>query len=214
MKPMPLTHFLPVLEAPKPRQLEAPRVDLHLVSSRPDPEPEPEPVGLFAEFQQPAEDPYEEGYLAGWDAAQADAEQRRLEEEARFEQRLADARLAWTKEQGDLIASGVQKALGAIERGICDSAERILKQVIDAALRERAVSEFADSIRQLLRDGEAGVVTIHAPLDLIEGLEGQLAGVGSIEFVENPGAEIWVRVDQTLIETRFSTWRSALQIQG
>lgn len=210
MKPMPLTHFLPVLDAHKSRQIEAPRKDLHLVPAKPVRHEEALPDRRNSEAAA-----YELGFREGRESFEAGEKERLAGEEERFAERLASAREAWTQDQGSLIANGVVKALGVIERGICEGAERILKQVIDEAMRERAMAEFAESIGHLLRDGEAGVITVHGPADLLVALRTRLLPHGgTVAFNEHDSPEVWVRVDQTHIETRFGAWRSSLEIEG
>ncbi|MDB5509243.1 MAG: hypothetical protein JWL93_1712 [Hyphomicrobiales bacterium] len=223
MKPMPLTHFLPVLDASAtrelaPRQIEPPRLpemlrnQLHLVASNvlpaPQAELEPEPADV-------AQEAYDRGFEEGRVAAAFEAAALRAEEEARFEERMAAAREEWCREQSGHLATGVEKALGMIEKTICEGAERVLKQVVEESLRMRAVQEFTDSITRLLRDGDAGVVTVHGPADLIEALRPHIEPLSAtIEFNESDGAEVWVRVDQTLIETRLAAWRGDLNLEG
>ncbi|MDB5596825.1 MAG: hypothetical protein JWM36_3786 [Hyphomicrobiales bacterium] len=210
MKPMPLTHFLPVLDAHKSRQIEAPRRDIHLVPAKPVRDEESLPDRRNSEAAA-----YELGFREGCESFEAREKERLAEEERRFAERLELARAAWTRDQGSLIANGVVKALGVIERGICEGAERILKQVIDETMRQRAMAEFAESIGHLLRDGEAGIITVHGPADLLTELQTRLLPHGgTVEFNEQEGAEVWVRVDQTHIETRFGAWRSSLKIEG
>ncbi|MBX9738503.1 MAG: hypothetical protein K2X62_00435 [Beijerinckiaceae bacterium] len=219
MKPMPLTHFLPVLDArPRqmdpPRLLELPRADLHLVANNMLPEPEPE-------FEMPplTASEYDRGYDEGRAAAEAEAADRMAAEEARvearIEARLAAARAEWCQQQADLLTSGVDKALTVIEASICEGAERVLRQVVEASLRARALQQFTEAVGRLLRDGEAGVVTVHGPCDLLDALRPMLEPLcATVDYNENDGAEVWVRVDQTLIETRFASWRGDLQIEG
>jgi hypothetical protein len=210
MKPMPLTHFLPVLDAHKARQIEAPRKDIHLVPAKPARHEESLPDRRNSEAAA-----YELGFKEGCESFEAREKERLADEEQRFAERLASEREAWTRDQGSLIANGVVKALGVIERGICEGAERILKQVIDEAMRERAMAEFAESIGHLLRDGQAGAITVHGPGDLLAELQTRLLPLGgTVEFNEQEGPEVWVRVDQTHIETRFGAWRTSLEIEG
>ena len=208
MKPMPLAHFLPILEPQKPRVIEAP-APLQLVANNVLPPPEP-----MVETDAAAE-AYELGLREGRAAAELEARSGMQDEERRFEARLAAAREEWCAEQAGLLADGVEKALAHIETTIADGAERILRQVIDQALRAKAVAQFAEATRRLLRDGEAGVVTLHGPADLLEAIRPALDGVSAtIDYSESDGPEVWVRVDQTLIETRFAAWRAELDIKG
>ena len=95
-----------------------------------------------------------------------------------------------------------------IEGEICTVASRVLAKLASDRMLERAMNDFAGHVKSLLRDGLAGVVTIHAPHDLVGRLQERLATFGCLEFVTHDSAEVWVRSGATMIETRLEGWRS------
>jgi hypothetical protein len=209
MKSLSLARVLPVLEnfdAPRreaPR-LEAMRPDLHVVDFL-------QPESPLAPLHDPAEDNqqhWQEGYEAGVAVGRAQAQSELLDHDVMLQDAIAAARAEWLAQESERIASGVEKALGIIETEICDVAARVLSQIVTETRRREAIAEFSRNVRMLLRDGEAGVVTVHAPEDLIACLEEKLGSLGSLEFVAHESAEVWVRSGATKIETRFDAWRA------
>jgi len=209
MKSLSLARVLPVLEnfdAPRleaPRY-EAPRPDLHVVDFDP-PACEPSPVIDDAEANQRH---WQEGYEAGVAIGRAQAQSEAVDNDVLLRDAIAAARAEWIAEESARIETGVEKALGYIEGEICTVASRVLAKLASDRMLERAVNDFAGHVKSLLRDGLAGVVTIHAPHDLVGRLQERLATFGCLEFVTHDSAEVWVRSDATMIETRLEGWRS------
>jgi len=211
MKSLSLARVLPVLEnfdAPRlePARVEAPRPELHIVAAEEEPEPAlPEAV----DDGEAAQRQWQEGYEAGFAIGRAQAQAEIVDQDILLRDAVAAARAEWLAEESERLATGVEKALGHIEREICAVAGRVLAKLATDRMLERALSEFSGHVKTLLRDGEAGVVTVHAPADLMERLQQRLGGVGSLEFVAHDGAEVWVRSGATMIETRLGAWRSS-----
>lgn len=219
MKSLSLARVLPVLDTGAPPKLEA-RPELHLV-------PPVEIEEYAADFMsdplpeapaEPVVDRWQEGYEAGvaiglaqaQAEAQAAAHAAAQDQSASIENAIAAARAQWVTEESDRIASGVLKALGVVESEICSVAERILAKVAAHSVRQRALGQFVQAVQTLLRDGEAGIVTVHAPGDLVAALNARLGSIASLEFVAHDAAEVWVRSGPTLIETRLGSWKSDL----
>ncbi len=209
MKSHSLAHVLPVMESPPAYRAEPPRKDLHLVANN-----EPSFHGALEEAVCVAEeeDRWQTGYEAGLAAARSEALEQVREAEKRMAAAILAARAQWVAEEGVRLAEGLQKALAFVEGEICAGAERVLSRVVEQGLRARALSEFAAAVRLLLRDGQAGMVTIHAPADLVAVLEKRIGEHASIDFIVHDAAEVWVRSGQTMIETRLSAWQADIGI--
>jgi hypothetical protein len=209
MKSLSLARVLPVLENfDSPRleapRFEAPRPDLHVVEFDPPPY-EPGPVIEDPEANQRH---WQEGYEAGVAIGRAQAQAEAVDHDLLLQDAIAAARAEWLAEEASRIETGVEKALGYIEGEICAVAARVLTKLASDRMLERAMSDFAGHVKSLLRDGQAGVVTVHAPEDMIGRLQEKLGALGCLEFVTHDSAEVWVRSGATMIETRLEGWRS------
>lgn len=155
---------------------------------------------------------WQEGYEAGVSIGRAQAQAEMLNQDATLRDSLAAARAEWVMHEGERIASGVEKALAFMQSEICTVASRILAQVACDSMRARAIAEFSVHVRSLMRDGAAGVITVHAPQDLIarltESLQATLGSLESLEFSPNESAEVWVRSGASMIEMRLEAWRT------
>ncbi|MDB5642864.1 MAG: uncharacterized protein JWN07_2181 [Hyphomicrobiales bacterium] len=213
MKSLSLARVLPVMESfgsPRPQIArldpliqEAPRPELHVVESV-----EPWPAAAEDDPAERDQHHFQEGYESGFAVGRAQAQAEIIDHDVLLRDAVAAARAEWLGEESERIAVGVEKALAYLQGEICTVATRVLAQITSEVMRERTVSEFCASVAALLRDGKAGVVTIHAPDDLIGRLESRLASLGTLEFVAHDSAEVWVRCGATMIETRFDAWRS------
>jgi hypothetical protein len=213
MTSLSLARVLPILDSPGTSQLrlEPARPELHVVAPEYFESPEPDPEPSFEEAApEPVEDRWQEGYEAGLALGRAQSQSEEAEREAAIAAAVEAARAEWIAQESERIASGVEKALGVIEGEICGVVERVLARVIEKGTRAQAMAQFADAVRALLREGEAGVVTVHAPQDLIEALQARLGSLPTLEFVAHDGTEIWVRSGPTMIETRLGAWRAGL----
>lgn len=209
MKSLSLARVLPILEnfdAPRleaPR-FEAPRPDLHVVDFD-FPADEPSPVVDDAEANQQH---WQDGYEAGVAIGRAQAQSEIVDHDILLRDAIAAARAEWIAEESTRIETGVEKALGYIEGEICAVAARVLTKLASDRMLDRAMQDFVGHVKSLLRDGLAGVVTIHAPDDLMASLKDRLSAFGCLEFVAHDSAEVWVRSGATMIETRLDGWRS------
>lgn len=215
MKSLSLARVLPILEnfdAPRldasrfetPRYEPPPRPDLHVVPAE---EPMFDPVSMVDAAEENQRH-WQDGYEAGVAIGRAQAQSELADQDVLLRDAIAAARAEWLAEESERIASGVEKALGVIEREIGAVAGRILAKLARDRQLERALADFSGHVKTLLRDGHAGVVTVHAPEDLVEQLSQRLGSVGSLEFVAHQGAEVWVRSGATMIETRLGAWRT------
>ncbi len=224
MKFLSLASVLPVLDTfesqrrdpsrTEASRLEALRQDLSRSDiARPDLRIiEPDASGNVADAAAADQRHWQEGYEAGVSVGRAQAQAEALDQDASLRDALSAARAEWVVQEGERIASGVEKALAFMEAEVCAVATRILSQITNEAMRARAIAEFSTHVRSLMRDGAAGVITVHAPQDMIaslkHGLGSVLGSLDSLEFSPHDAAEVWVRSGATMIEMRLETWRT------
>ncbi|BCH23146.1 hypothetical protein MesoLjLc_28850 [Mesorhizobium sp. L-8-10] len=90
---------------------------------------------------------------------------------------------------------------------------RILGPVLTADLQRRAVDTLAATVRAALEDDESIRVKVSGSPALYEGLR---AAVGDdiahfFDFSESPAADLTVRIDERVFETRLSEWSAAME---
>lgn len=213
-----LAHLLPVMDAPsQPRSetLFAAAPPLQLVAKNDfilapvadefgDEDVSANPPDRF-------QDGYDTGYALGLSQGRAQVQAEMAGKDVAIEAYIAQARDQWTKEQAQKIGEGIAKALKIIEDEVSACVERCLQQMVDAQLRGRALQDFSLAVRDLLRFGAAGVVTVHAPRDLIMSLSDLLKDCPTLEFQESDQPQVWVRSGATLIEARLEAWAKSFE---
>jgi len=213
MKSLSLARVLPVLDSfeshlPKLSRLPSlahvtPRPELHVV----EPSCSGETSTAFVDLAARDQGNWQEGYEAGVAVGRAQAQANILDHDVLLRDAVAAARSEWISQESERIALGVERALTHLQDEICTVAMRVLSQISDEAMRERSISEFCMHVATLLRDGQAGIVTVHAPADLIGQLQARLGAFASLEFIVRDTAEVWLRSGATMIETRFAAWQ-------
>ena len=152
-----------------------------------------------------------EGYEAGLAKARAQAA---VESEAAG-RRAAAERAHWVESESRQLAVKFETAFAAIAAAVCDQLAVTLRPVVFDAVVRRAIDTMAREIRALLADGEAAVVKICGPEDLIAAIGAKLQDCAArIEFLQSPDADAVAVCNQTRIETRLAAWRSRLSSEA
>ena len=154
---------------------------------------------------------YDTGYALGLSQGRAQVKAETAGKDVAIEAYVAQMRSQWTAEQSQKIADGITKAVKIIEDEVSLCVERCLQQMLDEQLRARALQDFSLAVRDLLRFGSAGIITVHAPSDLILPLKTLLTDCPTLEFETSDQAQVWVRSGATLIEARLENWATSLQ---
>src|SRR5690606_41555703 len=88
---------------------------------------------------------------------------------------------------------------------------RRLAAVLAGALRQRAMSALARTVREAMNDAEGTRVRVSGPASLYESLRNALGTHPErLEFTEAPGFDLVVTVDDAVFETRMAEWSQAL----
>lgn len=200
MKSLPLARILPELETVNANHSTAVRREFQLVQ-RQTPEErieacEPEPLA-----HQPERGDWASGYEAGLTAARSEFAAIAAEREAVLAEAIENARAQWVAEESSRIVAGFEKALTLVQSEICIGLEQVLSKILKDEFHARALERFSQSVRMLLRDGDCGIITIHASKDLSVVLKRQFSGIACIEIQESDEAEVWVRAGHAFIES-------------
>jgi len=150
--------------------------------------------------------------------------------EAALAARLSEAhqaQLAAEREAAATDAQALMETLGAdigalisdrldrLREQICETmgaaAGRILGGVLSDTLRERSLAALAATIASAIDDPDAIRIQVHGPAHLFEALCATLGSrAEKLDFVEAPGFDLTVSVNETVIETRMGEWSAAL----
>jgi hypothetical protein len=145
-------------------------------------------------------------------AAQAHAEALRERErlEEAFEARLAVERRAVAGEAGERLAAELAAAIDRIAQALDAEVARILTPIVDAAMRQRALDEFAQITAHLLREGLVQVEVRGAP-PLLSALAERLGEARQgVRLIPVEGAELSLESGPTSITTRLQAWATEI----
>lgn len=199
-----LPDFAPSPPRPAPAAVTVPP-RLELARSAPPPEPAPVDIDkIVAEAVAKAE---------------ADLAQRL---EALYEERAAEDRIRHEEEMAALrttlsveLASKAAAALSELERRAIEESTsicaRILGQIVDEDVRNRAVAALATAVGNAVGDADAIRVRVSGPQSLFMPFAAAMGDhARHLEFVETDACDLTVSLDETLFETRLGEWSSAL----
>ena len=162
-------------------------------------------------------DGIETGRRLAREEAEAEAEGRieavRTEAAAEHQNALATMRGLWTEEQGDRLADLMILQVAILEETIKMSLNSVLRPLALDARRRQTLDEMVGAVRTIALDGAAYKIAASGPADLLSALETKLgdhARLLSFEADETQ-ADIRIDADKTVIESRLSSWRLALE---
>ena len=209
-----LAHLLPILDSSGLTRDETSPPSLQLVASNEFLDTTPVFAQTDVSVSHVPIDRFQEGYDTGYAIGLAQGRSQVMAEHAgqsvAMEAFVATARAQWTEDQSQRIADGIAKALQVIQDEISTCVEICLRDLLQDNMRAQALTEFSSRVRELCTLGDAAIVTVHAPTDLVKSLRERLHNFPSIEFQTSETAQVWVRSGATLIEARLAPWFSAL----
>lgn len=146
-----------------------------------------------------------EARLAGEHQAALEAERQANADEAKtFLESLGTDMGETIAARVDLMETRVGDLVGA-------AVARIVGGLLSDDLRKRSIDMLARSIRETVGDAEAVRLNVRGPLSLFETLKAALGPcAANLDFVEAPGFDLAVVIDDTVFETRMAEWSAAL----
>lgn len=172
---------------------------------RPDtPAPQADIGALIAEAVIDAE--------AALEARLAVAHQAELEAER---QASADEARVFLEGFGGDLGAAVTARIDAMEAKVSElvgaTVARIIGGIVTDDLQKRSLEALAGTIREAIGDSEAVRIAVRGPLSLFETLKASLGPrAANLDFVEAPGFDLTVAIDEAVFETRIAEWSSAL----
>jgi hypothetical protein len=138
-----------------------------------------------------------------------EAELERLAETHREEMESLSQDFAST--MGATISARLQELEDRVVDLTATAAARLLSGVLSDELGRRSVARMAAVMRSALEDRDAVKITVRGPASLYEPLRRAMgASADRMRFVETPGADLSVSIDETVYETRLAEWSGAL----
>ncbi|MBZ9964509.1 hypothetical protein [Mesorhizobium sp. BR1-1-2] len=159
---------------------------------------------LIAEAVAQAEAALGERLAAAHEAAM-DAERRANAEEAK----------AFLESFGGDVGEAVSLRIDAMEARVTDlvaaTVARIIGGIVSDDLQRRSLEALAGAVREAVGDGEAVRIVVRGPLSLFEALKASLgARAANLDFIEAPGFDLTVSIDEAVFETRMAEWSATL----
>lgn len=205
---------------PAPRVMTGPRIDLSLV--------EAERAAWAAERRahaQALEKAVSEAREAGVEAGRAEGrEELQSETDSRIEEiraqiandhgeRLVTTRVAWTEEQADRLADLLILQMAILEETIKLSLNNVLRPLAIDVRKRQTLDDVVGAVRTIALDGMAYRIAASGPSDLLAALEAKLGDHAKLLSFESDETQADIRIDadNTVIETRLSSWRLALE---
>lgn len=127
----------------------------------------------------------------------------------------AEEARAFLESFGGDLGTAVTSRIGAMETRVTDlvaaTVARIIGGVVSDDLQKRSLEALASAIREAVGDAEAVRIAVRGPLSLFETLKASLGPrAANLDFVEAPGFDLTVVIDEAVFETRMAEWSATL----
>ena len=168
------------------------------------PAPQADIGTLIAEAVTQAEAALEARLSVAHDAA-LEAERQAHAEEARvFLESLGD-------DVGKAVSSRIDAMEARVTGLVAATVARIIGGIVSDDLQKRSLEALAGAIREAVGDAEAVRIAVRGPLSLFETLKASLGPrAANLDFVETPGFDLTVAIDEAVFETRMAEWSTTL----
>lgn len=130
--------------------------------------------------------------------------------EAERQANAEDARI-FLESLGDDVGKAVSQRIDAMEARVTGlvaaTVTRIIGGIVSDDLRKRSLEALASAVREAVADAEAVRIAVRGPLSLFETLKTALGPrAANLDFVEAPGFDLTVAIEETVFETRMAEW--------
>lgn len=126
---------------------------------------------------------------------------------------LSTSRQSWTQEQGDRLADLIILQMAILEETIKVSLSSVLRPLALDARRRQTLEELVGAVKTIALDGAAYKIAASGPQDLLSDLKSKLGDHARLISFEADETQPDLRIDadNTVIESRLSSWRLALE---
>ena len=127
----------------------------------------------------------------------------------------ADEAKAFLESLGDDVGKTVTLRIDIMEARVTDlvaaTVARVIGGIVSDDLQKRSLAALTRSIHEAVGDSEAVRVGVRGPLSLFETLRTALGPrAANLDFVEAPGFDLTVTIDEAVFETRMAEWSATL----
>ena len=126
---------------------------------------------------------------------------------------LTKTRGEWTQDQADRLADLLILQITILEETIKMSLNSVLRPLALDARRRQTLDDLVGAVKTIALDGMAYKIAASGPTDLLTALEDKLGDHAKLLSFANDDTQSDIRIDadNTVIETRLSSWRLALE---
>ena len=112
---------------------------------------------------------------------------------------------------GNAVATRVDAMEAEVTRLVSATVARVIGGLVSDDLQKRSLEALARTVREAVADNEAVRIGVRGPLSLFETLKTALGPrAANLDFVEMPGFDLTVAIDEAVFETRIAEWSAAL----
>ncbi|UDL88551.1 hypothetical protein LGH82_26010 [Mesorhizobium sp. PAMC28654] len=127
----------------------------------------------------------------------------------------ADEAKAFLEGIGDDVGKTVALRIDMMETRVTElvaaTVARVIGGIVSDNLQKRSLEALTRSIHEAVGDSEAVRVGVRGPLSLFETLRTALGPrAANLDFVEAPGFDLTVTIDEAVFETRMAEWSATL----
>ena len=208
----PIHHFL--REFASGEEIASTPAQVPVQKSVPAPAAAPAPDMLANRLQ----DSYQQGVAAGRAQERQQIETETAELSIDFERRLEEVRRVFSKALAEQLADEVRTGIERARLAISTHVATALVPFLRAGVTKAAVASFVAELSDMVELTEGMAIDVACPRELVEPLREALgdamgrrgAPPGSVRCIPGDVAEVRVKINDTVIETRLADWLSRL----
>ena len=161
---------------------------------------------------------YQQGVAAGRAQERQEIETQTGELSIDFERRLEEVRSVFSKALAEQLADEVRIGIERARLAISTHVATALVPVLRTSVTKIAIASFVDELSDMVELTEGMAIDVACPRELVEPVREALgeamgrrgAPAGSVRCIPGDVAEVRVKVNDTVIETRLADWLSRL----
>jgi hypothetical protein len=208
----PIQHFLREFASGEETSPPAPPPPVQ--KAAPPPAAVPAPDMLASRLQES----YQQGVAAGRAQERQEMETQIAELSIDFERRLDEARGGFSKALAEQLADEVRIGIERARLAISAHAVTALMPILRTSVTQAAIESFVAELSDMVEPMEGMTIDVACPRELVEPVREALgeamgkrgAPPGSVRCIPGDVAEVRVKVNDTVIETRLADWLSRL----
>jgi hypothetical protein len=167
---------------------------------------------------QRLQDSYQKGVAAGRAQERQEIETQTAELSIDFERRLEEVRSVFSKALAEQLADEVRVGIERARLAISTHVATALVPVLRTSVTKIAIASFVEELSDMVELTDGMTIDVACPRELVEPVREALgeamgrrgAPAGSVRCLPGDVAEVRVKINDTVIETRLAEWLSRL----